>query len=233
MALNARYKDGSYSRQNPTWHAEDATWKARQILKLFQRNGLNPQTVCEVGCGAGGILVELARRMEPDTRFFGYEISPQAFEMCRLKESARVRFHNADPFSDDAGPFDVIMAIDVIEHVEDLYGFLRRMREHGRQKVFHIPLEICAQALFRPSAFARSRTVSGHAHFFLKETALGALYEAGYGVIDWFYTRAGIERPCKGFGVRALRGPRALLSALSQDLAAKLLGGFSLMVLAR
>jgi len=233
MSLRQIYEDGSYLRNNPTWHAEDAAWKARQVLKLLQRNKLRPRTVCEIGCGAGEILVQLASHMNRDVRFIGHEISPQAFELCRSREGNRLSFHNTDAFEDSTGPYDVTMAIDVIEHVEDVFDFLRKMRSHGRDKVFHMPLDVCVQTVLRPSALLARRTKSGHIHVFLKETALALLAETGYEVVDWFYTRGSIEIPGAGLGTRLLRGPRALLFALHQDFAVRLLGGFSLMVLAR
>ncbi|MHC4984865.1 MAG: class I SAM-dependent methyltransferase [Planctomycetota bacterium] len=233
MSSRQIYEDGSYLRNNPTWHAEDAGWKAGQVLKLLQRNKLRPRTVCEIGCGSGEILVQLADHMDRDVQFVGYEVSPQAFELCRAREGDRLSFHNADAFEDQSDPYDVTMAIDVIEHVEDVFGFLRKMRSHGRDKVFHIPLDVCVQTVLRPSAFAISRKKSGHIHTFLKETALGILAETGYEVVDWFYTRGSIELPGVGLKARLLRGPRALLFALHQDFAVRMLGGFSLMVLAR
>ena len=73
------YTGGAYLANNPTWHVEASHWKAAQILRMMQRNGLRPRTVCEVGCGAGEILRQLQLSMATDCLFLGYEISPQAF----------------------------------------------------------------------------------------------------------------------------------------------------------
>ncbi|GEM_PF-6681754 len=35
------YKDGSYLKNNPTWHAEDSPWKTRHIIKLLKANKIN------------------------------------------------------------------------------------------------------------------------------------------------------------------------------------------------
>ena len=48
---------GEYLRNNPAWHVEDSSWKARQVMKMLNRNSLNPKTVAEAGCGAGEILI--------------------------------------------------------------------------------------------------------------------------------------------------------------------------------
>jgi 2-polyprenyl-3-methyl-5-hydroxy-6-metoxy-1,4-benzoquinol methylase len=47
--------------------------------------------------------------------------------------------------------FDVVMAIDVFEHVEDYLGFIRRLRVKGEYKVFHIPLDLSVQTVLRVS----------------------------------------------------------------------------------
>ena len=57
------YIDGRYESLHPTWHAEDSEWKGRQVIAMLRRNHLEPRTVCEVGCGAGGILRMLQRNL--------------------------------------------------------------------------------------------------------------------------------------------------------------------------
>ncbi len=45
-----------------TWHLEDAEFKATYIDKILRRNKLAPRTVCELGCGAGGVLAALQKK---------------------------------------------------------------------------------------------------------------------------------------------------------------------------
>ena len=78
------YEDGEYLENNPSWHEEDSPWKAKQIIKMIERNGLNPTKICEIGCGAGEILCQLSGHFV-EKEYFGYEISPQAFELCEKK----------------------------------------------------------------------------------------------------------------------------------------------------
>lgn len=51
------YDDGTYLTNNPTWHEEDSAWKSQQIMKIIDKNTLSFNTICEVGCGAGEILL--------------------------------------------------------------------------------------------------------------------------------------------------------------------------------
>jgi len=62
----------------------------------MRRNNITAKTICEVGCGAGGILSELQNKMDGDCVFWGYEISPQAFELCRTKAGPKLHFKQQD-----------------------------------------------------------------------------------------------------------------------------------------
>ena len=79
----------------------------------------------------------------------------------------------------------------------------------------------------------RGRAQLGHLHHFTKETALETLTVAGYEVADWTFTAGTLDLPDKSLLQRLARGPRRVLRAFDPDLAARWLGGFSLLVLAR
>lgn len=233
MTAGSIYKDGTYLDRHPTWHEEDSPWKARQIAKLLARNRLRPATIAEVGCGAGGILESLAREQGDGVSFTGYEISPQAYARCKPRERANLAFYNRDPFAGSEPRFDVLMAIDVIEHVEDYLDFLRKMRERAVYKIYHIPLDLSVVTVLRSKPLLKCRAASGHLHYFMKATALAALTDTGHELLDCFYTKGALELPDRGWPERLLNLPRRLLFPLHRDLTASLFGGFSLMVLAR
>ncbi len=227
------YLDGGYLDRNPTWHAEDSAWKAAQIERMLRRHQLAPRTICEVGCGAGEILRSLADTLGTGVEFSGYEISPQAFEICSRKVQPNLRFYREDLLTKADRLFDLVMAIDVFEHVEDYLGFLRKLRTKGEYKIFHVPLELSVQTVLRASPLMRGRALVGHLHYFTKETALASLHDTGYEVVDWVYTRGAIERPGGGWKPALLKAPRRMLFAIHQDLTVRMLGGFSMLVLAR
>ena len=135
------YTDGTYYTNNPTWHSEDSHWKAKKILSLIKKNNLVSKTICEVGCGSGEILNQLSEKMPKDASFSGYEISPQAFSLCKSKEKSNLKFYLEDLQKGQKVLFDLVMAIDVIEHVEDYLGFLRKLKKYGKYKIFHIPFD--------------------------------------------------------------------------------------------
>jgi cyclopropane fatty-acyl-phospholipid synthase-like methyltransferase len=230
--MNNIYEDGTYLENNQTWHEEDSPWKAQQIAKIMKRNSLNPSTVCEVGCGAGEIINQLSLD-KTDTQFYGYEISPQAYSLCGKKSKDNLSFFLKDLFEDNEQYFDVVMAIDVFEHVDDYFGFLRKLRKKGEYKIFHIPLDLSVQTVLRSSPILNGRESVGHIHYFTKETALASLRDTGYEVLDYFYTAGALDLPNRGWKANMLSLPRRISFILNQDLAVRILGGWSLLVLTR
>lgn len=227
------YENGTYLKNNPSWHAEDSAWKAKQIKRIINRNELNPSTICEIGCGAGEILNQLSEQLGEGIKYFGYEISPQAFELCKTKSKDNLTFFLEDLLQENNHTFDVVMAIDVFEHVEDYLGFLKRLKSKGTYKIFHIPLDLSVQTVLRSSPIIRIRQVFGHIHYFTKETALATLEDAGYEIMDYFYTGGSIELPNRSWKTNLMIIPRKLCFSISSDLAVRLLGGYSLLVVAK
>lgn len=227
------YVGGKYLQQNPTWHSEDSPWKAQQILKIIMRNKLQPKRICEVGCGTGEVLYQLSLNMKDDVSFVGYDISPQAIELSKRRTDPRLKCIEGDFLKEKTPLFDIVLGIDVIEHVENYYDFIRQIRGRGKYKIFHIPLDISAQSVFRGSPLMNRRNSVGHIHYFTKETALAALSDTGYKIIDYFYTSSSVDMPSKSIANFLAKLPRKILFRVNQDVAVRILGGYSLMVLAK
>ncbi|GAC1565336.1 MAG: hypothetical protein NVS3B14_02690 [Ktedonobacteraceae bacterium] len=58
MTLEEVYTSGEYLEKNPTWHVEESPWKAKQIMRMVAQNGIEPRTICEVGCGVGEVSIQ-------------------------------------------------------------------------------------------------------------------------------------------------------------------------------
>ena len=182
------YQDGTYYSKNPTWSVEDSPFKAAYIKKVLQRNNISFATCCEVGCGAGEILNQLSKTYK-EASFVGYEVSGQAYALCQSRTSSCLSFKLKDLFSDKlASPFDVLLVIDVIEHVEDFFDFLRSCKKVAKYTIFHIPLEMNALWVLGVYSILGVRKSVGHLHYFSPETAIAALQESGYEIIDHLYT---------------------------------------------
>jgi SAM-dependent methyltransferase len=227
-----RYQTSEYIEKNPTYHVEDSAFKARHILRMLKKHHLGPRRVCEVGCGAGEVLRQLQLQLPPVTEFHGYEVSPYAFELCRGRANEHLHYHCEDLLSVETDPFDLMLCLDVFEHVEDYMGFLRKLRLRAAYTIFHIPLEMTVQWVWRCRPLLEERARVGHLHHFMKETALATLADTGYELIDSFYTAGAVEKPDSIKATMAIF-PRRLSYALNEDLAARVLGGYSLLALTR
>ena len=227
-----RYLDGAYLAHNPGWHAEHSPTKARWIDDFLRRNRMEPRSIAEVGCGSGEILVELKKR-RPDALFTGFEISPQAYAICSGKQAPGLEFRLDDLLRSNAERFDLLLAIDVFEHVPDYLGFLRALRDRAEHQLFHIPLDLSVQALARGTSYPILRDQTGHLHYFFKDTALATLRDCGYEIVDWTYTRSSQELPGKSLRTKFANLPRKLMQLFSEDLSARIFGGYSLLVLTR
>ncbi len=225
------YTSGAYQETNADWHEAGSPWKAAQILKILNRNALRPASIADIGCGVGRICAELARQVPSAQRLTGYDIAPEAIRLARERYGdERLSYELADMLETDEQA-DLVLCIDVFEHVEDYMGFLRKLSRHGEYFVFHVPLEMNASAILR-ERYLYTRERVGHIHYFSTASTLATLRDTGYEIVDHLYTAGTMELPSahRGLITTAANSVRRLLP---QDLCAKLLGGMSLLVLCR
>lgn len=231
MSYIELYKDAEYLSKNPTWHVEESPFKAKYILKLLARHNLSPRTICDVGCGAGEVLKQLQDKMGNGHEFWGYDISPVAQRLIEPRLNEKLHFMLADPSKENAY-YDLLLVLDVVEHVEDYLSFLRSMRPIAQHKVFHFPLDLSVQSVIRKNGILKQRLIHAHLHYFNKELAVQALTDTGYEILDYSYLPRSNEIG-PSLLQKAFRLPRAALYALHRDFAVRVLGGYSLMILAR
>ena len=226
------YIDGEYLTNNPGWHVDESAFKVDEIVRMIDRNRLQPKTICDVGCGAGEVLRLLQERLNEECVFSGYDISPQALELCRPRSNERLQFKLGDISQDEDTFFDLMLVLDVVEHVEDYFGFLNAIRSKSELKIFHIPLDLSVQTVLRKRGLLKRRELHRHIHYFTKQTAIETLRDCGYTPLDYSFTSHSLA--CgKAMGQTIARLPRKMCFAIHQDLTVRILGGYSLLVLAR
>ena len=230
--MSELYTAGSTKARNPTWHTEDSAWKATQIIAMLQRHDLRPRTVCEVGCGAGGVLRELHDRLDHAPQFVGYDIAARALEHARASPSERLEFRLGNVI-DDSEHFELMLVIDVIEHVEDPFAFLRGLKARCDYAVMHIPLELSAVSVLLEAPLISSRERLGHLHFYTKETAVQMLRGLGYEIVDLDVHARLVAVSAGLLEASGARTSSRIAFPLSPTAAVRLFGGYSLLVLAR
>lgn len=230
--MESIYTSGAYSTDHPSYHTEDSAWKAQQVMAMLGRHSLTPNTVCEVGCGAGEILRQVQTSLGTEGVFHGFDISPQAISLSQQRSNKGLEFFCADFLSTPTQTYNLLLCMDVVEHVDDYIGFLRKLRPRADYKLFHFPLDLSAQAVFRQAPLLTKRRKRGHIHYFTKDTALETLGYAGYETVDWNYTGSGVYKNQTLLNWLA-KYPRLILFGLCPDLVVRALGGYSLLVLTK
>ncbi len=227
--LDERYADGSYLQAHPEWHSFRSVWKAEQVMLGLQRISHKPTSICDIGCGTGLALAEVARRLGA-ARAVGFEPSPDA----PLDPTAGPMIERrSDDVTECKERFELAMMLDVFEHIEDDYGFLRKCRKLSDIHVLHIPLDAHCFNLLN-NGLDSPRREHRHLHFYTRRSALATLQESGYEILHWHYTSPLWEAPRRrGNRLRPLSLMRRAVSLLSKEYCSLLLGGLSLLVVAR
>jgi SAM-dependent methyltransferase len=222
------YTSGRYGTQHPDWHEEDAAAKAAAVASLLRYGGVQPLTVVDVGCGTGGVLRLLAGRLGdrwPEAHFEGWDIAKAAIRKARVHEGGQLHFVHGD-FLASERQADLLLCLDVFEHVQDDVGFLEQLASRARWMVFRIPLDLSVWDVARPRRLVEAGPTLGHRHVYTRELALQRLDLAGYRVVEERYHRIRHGRP------RGLDPLRSVWRRFSPHGAARWLGGVSLLVLA-
>jgi len=130
--------------------------------------------------------------------------------------------------------FDVLLVIDVFEHIPDYMGFVAKCRVRAEYKIFHMPLDIHVSSVLR-NAFIGGRYTLGHLHYFTADSAIATLKDSGHEIVDHVYTNAafGLFKEHPSIKRMVANVPRWLFSKFSLPFTVRVFGGYSLLVLAK
>lgn len=228
------YTNGGYYQSNPDWHQEGSKFKAELVLKIIKKFQLPTGLVVEAGCGAGEILAELSRDLPETSVLRGYDISPQAIQIATKKAGSQLSFFLDDYTQLEEDNADLVLVLDVVEHIDDVYSFLRRLRNKGDNFIFHIPLDMSCRTLLKPHVLLQQRTDVGHIHYFTEETMLWMLRDVGYDVKYLMYTKPDVDLvKARSFKQWIKKILRKFSYSINKKLSVKLWGGYSVLVLAK
>ncbi len=188
--------------------------------------------------------------MKKECIFWGYDVSPQALEFCRERANENLRFKLEDIRQEEGVYFDLILLMDVLEHLEDYFSFVIDLRPKSEYKIFHIPLDISVRTVFG-NDLIRFRATYGHLHYFTKDVEIQMLRDLGYDVVSYMYTwepghslefvwnenKNNPRKLARGLlhyiAKQIVTVPSQILFAIHQDLTVRVLGGWRLLVLAK
>jgi hypothetical protein len=238
MKIESRYLNNEYLNNNPNWDREDAEWKAHRVAHILNSHQVKFSTICEVGCGSGDVLRYLFS-MFPFANLKGFDISPQLIPFWQnavshiSPEGGGVSFELGNFHEINTVKHDVLLMLDVFEHVRDPFTFLEEARKHAKNFVFHIPLDLSAFGVARKNPLLKVRRSVGHLNYYTKDIALETLKDCGFQIIEWKYTGASLNSPSRSFITRLAAIPRRILYAINKDAGVRILGGETLLVLAK
>lgn len=229
--MTDRYHDGRHLAENPRWHAEDAPLKADAVLKMLARVGWTPASIVDVGCGSGDVLRLLRAGLHEgwgaQTTLVGWESSADATRLWR--DTPGVTLRRGDPFAQGVSA-DLVLALDVAEHVDDDVGFLRALGQVAPRAVLRLPLDDSWLDTLRPARKQAARERYGHVHAYTRRIALARLALAGWAPIATAYDRTSpsLRTPRQ----HLMDAARRLGMKVLPDLTVDALGGWSLTVAA-
>jgi SAM-dependent methyltransferase len=149
--------------QHPWWQA-----RAKLALGLIAANGIEPPArILDAGCGWGTTLFALE---QAGFRAAGMDVSRRVLD--RLDRPGRSLFEadlSCDILPGIMPPFDAILALDVIEHIDDdraAVARLSRLIRPGGVLILSVP------AL--PELFSEFDTIQGHRRRYLPDTLRAA-----------------------------------------------------------
>ncbi len=173
--------------------------------------------------------------MDKGIRYFGYDIAQQAIDLAIKHANEDVYFKSEDILSaNNSEYFDILLIIDVIEHVSNYLDFLKKCRAKANYKIYHIPLDLSVSSVLSDS-FIKSRRNLGHVHYFSFQSAIACLKDTGHVIIDYFLTDVGTyyteqsSTPKRTIANLA----RRIMAFFNVSLAAKIFGRYSLMILTK
>ena len=130
--------------------AEESHWwnigRWRIIESFVQQICSHPEghrpRILDVGCGTGANLKRLLQFGDAE----GVDISPDALAFCRERGLENVRLGAAEKLPYEDGTFDLVTALDVVEHMDDDVAGLREMRRvlrPGGRILLFVPTFMC------------------------------------------------------------------------------------------
>jgi SAM-dependent methyltransferase len=153
--------------RHPWWRA-----RARLTLALLGQLGARPPArVLDAGCGWGVTLDALERRGYRPT---GLDVSRHTLEWLEKDGRELIEADLTQPLPDDPPLFDVVLALDVIEHLDDdrrAVEQLGRLARPGGLVVVSVPAQ--------PELFSEFDAVQGHRRRYRPETLRAAFVDTG------------------------------------------------------
>ena len=170
------YNDNSYIQNNPTLHSEDSEFKFQNIIRFLSLIKIDNQKIkiLDVGGGAGIIgkmIMDYYIKKNIDVTLHSLDLSEEMLSV-QIKNNPKIKkLMNCSIEECDESNYDLILMIDVIEHIYNKDLIAKYLNRLGKNIIYNIPIEINlfdfiknVSLLFR--YYNNQRKILGHVHFF-------------------------------------------------------------------
>lgn len=162
-------------RCHPWWRA-----RAKLALATLQAQGVcPPASVFDVGCGWGVNLLALESSGYQAT---GFDVSRRILEVIDRPNRQLVEADITQPLADGLVTCDGLLALDVIEHLDDDQAAVRQLARLVRPRGVVI---VSVPAL--PDLFSEYDRIQGHRRRYLPETIRTAFASTGLTIVQLFW----------------------------------------------
>ncbi len=161
-----------------------SAWKWQHLELLVRSAGASPRSILEFGCGSGEML-ELAGRAFPEAVLHGIDLAERMLAMAS-ERLPRGRFiaGGVETLAAWPEPVDLVLAVDILEHLEDPRPAARALGGAGRLVALKIPLERRVLRLgFRRQRPGPAHHIAGHLHFWTLAESRALLAAAGLEIV--------------------------------------------------
>jgi len=224
------YNNKEYLLKNVNWHQEDSPYKFSLVQKILKRNNIIFNNCADIGCGAG-YITELLAKDYLRSNFFGFDHSTDAKKFWNKRTKLKNLIYTNRDIKKYEKAFDLIICLDVFEHVEDYFGFLKDLKISSNRFIFNIPLDMSVMKIVT-NGIKLAREEVGHLHYFNEYTALETLKDCGYNIKDSFLSPSFLSILPRNRRQLAVFPFRLLTLAFGKSFAARIFGGQSLVVYA-
>ena len=213
--------------QSHWWHTGRRKIIAGFVEEICRRVTDRRPRILDVGCGTGANLLMLSKYGDAE----GVDISEDALTFCRDRGLDKVRLGAGEELPYDDGTFDLVTALDVVEHMDnDLAGLkeMRRVLRPGGHVLLFVPTFMFLWGLQDDVSHHRRRYRLSELRRVLEEAGF-EIERTTYANITFFFPILLIRQLMRVTGIKAESENNINVTAMNGVLG-KLLGAESLIL---
>ena len=138
--MKSYFYDLRYKVDNEAWRARAKRDLVFRFWKKFQPENRKTADILDFGCGTGVLQEQFEKKF--NVKAFGIDISKDAIMYCKKRGLSRVKVFDGKKITFENNSFDLVTAIDVMEHVKnDMYALreIKRVLKKNGLAILLVP----------------------------------------------------------------------------------------------